>query len=111
EVLQLRLNHPGAATPFAFTAPRFDVTPASGFYVFATDTAADVNVLTIDLLSPVADGGPAHTLVAGGAVVNWITAGADLSVSQLRSPTSVFVGDAVTYTVTITNGGPNGANN
>jgi uncharacterized repeat protein (TIGR01451 family) len=111
EVPQLRIHHPGVPGGLTFNGLRFDVTPTTGFYIVATDTApVDPNLLTIDLRNATANDGPAHTQVAGGAVVNWIGQTADLSVSQLRAPNVVFVGNNVTYTVTVTNTGPNAAN-
>ena len=108
-VLQLRINHPGAATPFTFNNPTFQNTPGTGFYIFATDTAADENPLRINLQNPAASNGPGHTLVANGAVVNWINASTDLAASQTDAPDPAYVNGALTYHVTVSNAGPNTA--
>ena len=108
-VLQLRVTHPGAPAPFTFNHLTFQTTPATGFYLLATDTAADANVLTINLQDPTATDGPAHTLTQNGAVVHWLTNRADLAVQQTDAPDPAVVNGSVTYLATVTNAGPSTA--
>ncbi|HXW96858.1 MAG TPA: hypothetical protein VEI47_04670, partial [Gemmatimonadales bacterium] len=70
-------NTASPGTPFLFDNMTFgtDITSAggSGTYLRVTDSnSSDGNVLTIDINSNlVVTEGQAHTILAGGAVVNW----------------------------------------
>ncbi len=108
---RLTIAHPGAALPFTFNELVFQGSePTTGSYIVATDTAADGNVLTINLVNAVAFNGPAHTMTNGGAIVNWFGSSvADLAVTQSDSPDPVQTGGTLTYSITITNNGPDAA--
>lgn len=72
-VTQLTVSHPGAATPFTFTALSFASAPTSGRYLAAVDeAAADGQVLTINMAAAT-PAAPSPSLFAGvnGAVINW----------------------------------------
>ncbi|MFN8650720.1 MAG: hypothetical protein U0133_02310 [Gemmatimonadales bacterium] len=69
---QLTVSHPGAATPFTFTALSFGATPSTGRYLAAVDEApADGQVLTLNLVGATPATPGAFTSVVGGAVINW----------------------------------------
>src|SRR5437879_1351024 len=70
-VTQFTINHPGAPNAFAFEGLQFLTTPSTGYYIRATDNLGDGNVLTVNLISSTPHDGSSHTLVSGGAVVNW----------------------------------------
>ena len=109
--VQLAISHPGAASPFTFDNLAFQTTPQTGAYIQANDTEPDDgNVFTINLTHSQAENGPGHTLSSGGAVVNWLGELADLAVTQFDVPDPVPAGANVTYTVVITNNGPDDAN-
>ncbi|MGD8726539.1 MAG: hypothetical protein PVH40_02785, partial [Gemmatimonadales bacterium] len=72
---QLTINHPGAATPFAFTGLRFLTTPLSGFYIRAEDTDPGDGVsLVINMVESDPLDGSAFESEAGGASINWVSA-------------------------------------
>ncbi len=70
---QLTVSHPGAATPFTFTALSFSTLPGAGRYLAAVDEApADGQVLTINMAGATPSAPPTGLLgTAGGAVINW----------------------------------------
>ena len=71
-VVQLQVNHPGAAAAFTFDNLSFGTTPTSGFYLGATDlNPSDGQVLTLEISNstPATPGNFVQT--AGGAVVDW----------------------------------------
>jgi hypothetical protein len=70
---QLEIVHPGAATPFTLTGIRFLVTPTTGAYISATDPdPLDGRPLRIEMAASTPSDGSAHTITAGGAVVDWL---------------------------------------
>ncbi len=105
-VLQFRIDHPGAPAPFTFDHLVFETTPTTGFDIQAADTPTDANVLTINLTNADAVDGPAHTQTLNGAIVNWLTASADIAITVNDAPDPVARGGAITYTVNVTNNGP-----
>jgi dipeptidyl aminopeptidase/acylaminoacyl peptidase len=71
--IQLTINHPGTATPFAFTGVSFLTTPVTGRYVRANDTdTGDGNTLTIEFSDATPPDGSAYEDELNGAVINWI---------------------------------------
>ncbi len=105
-ILQFRIDHPGAASPFTFDRLAFETTPTTGFDIQAADTLIDGNVLTINLTNADAVNGPAHTQTLNGAIVNWLSASADLAVTINDTPDPAVRGGTITYTITVTNNGP-----
>ncbi len=105
---QLVIQNPGAAAIVQFNGLSFLTIPTSGRYIHAADTAADAQVLTIDVVNAVPADGSAFTTTAGGAAVNWITTAgtANLSVTQSAAPTPAVSGSPLTFTAVVHNGGP-----
>src|SRR6267378_875092 len=102
-VTQFTINHAGAPNAFAFEGLQFLTAPSTGYYISATDNLVDGNVLTINLISSVPHDGSAHTLVTGGAVVNWgINANPPPSLASV-SPIVLRRGEKVNITLTGSN--------
>ncbi|TLY30154.1 MAG: hypothetical protein E6K56_07215, partial [Ignavibacteria bacterium] len=102
-VTQFTINHPGAPNAFAFEGLQFLTTPSTGYYIRATDNLADGNVLTVNLISSTPHDGSSHTLVSGGAVVNWgINANPPPSLASVL-PAVVRRGEKVDITLTGSN--------
>ncbi len=109
QTTRLTISGPGSAAPITLQTPRFLETPTTGFYIKATDTADDAYGLTIHVTNPQAVNGPAHTLEVSGAAVIWATQLADLTLTQQDSADPVAVGGSVTYSLVVTNTGPDTA--
>ena len=108
-VTPFTIAHPGDPLPWMFGNVSFNEEPTTGFYIDATDTSADANLLTIQLVNAQAANGPSHTSTTNGAVVNWVTGLADLLVTKDDSADPVPVNGGVTYTINVTNLGPDTA--
>jgi uncharacterized repeat protein (TIGR01451 family) len=113
EAIQLTVNHPGVATHVAMNGLTFSTQPTSGQYIRANDTSGAAPLLILDVFGAVPSDGTAFTLTGGGAAVNWLgnVGEANLAVTQTVSPLPAVVGTRLTYTVTVTNGGPSAAQN
>lgn len=81
-------------------------------YGMALDSAGNVYLVGETQSTSFPTMNPFQAFHAGGTVdvfVTKIAVAADLSVSKVDSPDPVFVGSPLTYTVTMTNNGPDGA--
>ena len=109
QVTQLAISDPGEPLPWTFNNVSFFNEPTSGEYFLATDSLADPNVFTVHLVNAVAANGPSHTAPVNGAVVNWATQLADLEITKQDSADPIPVNGALTYTLGVTNHGPDTA--
>jgi hypothetical protein len=68
---QMKISHPGAASPFTFNNLTFNSSPTTGFYIDATDTVVnDGNIFTINLVNP-SPAAQTRFQTHGGAVIAW----------------------------------------
>ena len=111
EAVQLTVNNPGLVTHFPMNGLSFSTSRPSGQYIRPTTRSTPAPPLILDVLGAVpADGIGVHRCTSGGAVVNWLAnpGEANLAVTQTVAPVPAAAGTRLTYTITVTNGGPRG---
>jgi len=104
---QLTINHPGAATAFAFNNISFTVTPTTGWYISANDILNDASILSVNLVNSLPADGSGKTITSGGAVVRWAPPGPVISLSATSATFTAVRGGAspAPQTLSVANGG------